>query len=65
MTPAERNAFHRRKAYAHVRAVIRELNGVQDLNPEELKILRQMYTAEDTLWQFQDTTGGHNYGKFV
>lgn len=65
MTTPERDDFHKRKAYAHVRAVIRELTQVQHLDGPHADILRKMYKLEDEIWQLQDHEEDHNYGKFV
>ena len=53
MTNRERDAFHARRAYGFVRAAVRELSQISRLDSVRAKVLRELHTIEDLLWQVE------------
>lgn len=49
---------HLNAAYRHARRVVNELRRVRSLDSELARVLRGMYTAEDTLRQYVATLDG-------
>lgn len=56
MTNRERDAFHARRAYGFIRAAVRELGQIGRLDGVRAKVLRELHTIEDTLWQVEPST---------
>ena len=57
MTNRERDAFHARRAYGFIKAAIRELVQVRNLDSVRAKILRDLYLMEDAMWQLEPKEG--------
>ena len=57
MTNRERDAFHARRAYGFIKAAIRELVQVRNLDSVRANVLRELYRIEDVMWQIEPKEG--------
>ena len=57
MTNRERDDFHARRAYGFIKAAIRELVQVRNLDSIRADILRGLYRIEDVMWQIEPKEG--------